>query len=136
MNLNELIIDASKEANDIISKLDSSPFSEKAYTRLEDKFNEYISSLIVESIKISKRQKADLVSQSHIEQANDYLISKRKSKWSYLFGTLGGVFLGTAVSNTFGMLVFNTTFTVVGIAATIIIGMIGVFLVTMNLNNN
>ena len=134
-NPNELI-DAIREANDLISKLDSSPFSPKAYTRLKDKFNEYISSIIVESIKISKRQKADIVSQSHIEQANDNLISKRKGKWSYLLGTLGGIFLGTAASNTFGMLVLGTTFAVSGIVATIVIGMIGAFLIAINLNNN
>lgn len=134
-NTDELI-DAIKEANDVVSKLDSSPFSEKAYTRLKDKVSEYISSIIIESIKISKRQKADLVSQNHIEQANDNLISKRKGKWSYLAGTLGGVFLGTAASNTFGMMVLNTTFTVVGIAATIVIGMLGAFLIALNLNND
>jgi len=74
--------------------------------------------------------------QNHIEQANDNLISKRKGKWSYLLGTLGGIFLGTAASNTFGMLVLNTTYTVGGITTTIVIGMIGAFLIAINLNNN
>jgi len=134
-NTNELI-DALKEANDTVSKLDASPFSDKAYTRLKEKISEYISSIIVESIKISKRQKADIVSQNHIELANDNLISKRKGKWSYLLGTLGGIFLGTAATNTFGMLVLNATYTVVGIAATILLGILGAFFIAINLNNN
>ena len=132
---NNKLIDAIKEANDVVSILDLSPFSEQAYTRLKDKFNEYISSLIVESIKISKRQKADLVSQSHIEQANDNLIFKRKGKWRYLAGTLGGVFFGTAATNTFSMLVSDINFTPIATTATIVIGMIGAFLVAINLNN-
>ena len=131
MNLNEAI----KEANNALSKLDSSPFSDKAYSSLNEKIGDYIGTLITDAIKISKRHKADVVSQNHIEEANDNLISKRKGRWKFLAGTIGGVFLGATASNSFSMLVLNTTFSMTGIISTIIIGIIGSFLIAINLNN-
>jgi hypothetical protein len=130
-DLNEAI----NEANNTLSEFDSSPFTSKAYESLKDKISSYIGQIITESIRISKRHKADLVSQTHVEDASDNLISKKRGKLSYLAGTLGGIFLGATVSNIFGMLVLNQTFTTTGIIITIIIGIVGAFLIAINLGN-
>lgn len=103
---------------------------------LRQKITDYIGDLISESLRVSKRHKADIVSQNHIEQANEHLISKRRSKLSYLAGTLGGIFLGATVSNIFGMMVLNQTYTITGIIVTVSIGVIGSFLISFNLNND
>lgn len=126
--------DAITEASQTLNTFESSPFSDKAYDSLKDKVATYIGHIITESIRISKRHKADLVSQSHIEAASDNLISKKRSKLNYLAGTLGGIFLGATVSNIFGMLVLNQTFNSTGIVITILIGIIGSFLIAINLN--
>ena len=134
-NISNQLSDAIKEANDTLNSFESSPFSEKAYDSLKENITSYIGQIITESIRISKRHKADLVSQSHVEDANDNLISKKRSKLNYLAGTLGGIFLGATVSNIFGMLVLNQVFNNAGIIATIIIGIFGAFLVAVNLSN-
>ena len=102
----------------------------------KSKISDYISSLVAESIKISKRQNADSVSQSHIEQANDQLVVKRRGKYNYLGGTVGGILLGATISNVFGMMVLNTAYSLTGIVTTVVIGIVGTFLVAFNLNNS
>jgi len=129
--LNEAI----NEANNTLNSLGTSPFTNRAYESLKEKIATYIGQIITESIRISKRHKADLVSQSHIETASDNLISKKRSKLNYLSGTLGGIFLGATVSNIFGMLVLNQAFNTSGIIITIALGIIGAFLIAINVNN-
>lgn len=134
-NLPKKLSDAIDEANAALEKADATPFSDKAYESLRQKISDYIGSLISESLRISKRHKADIVSQNHIEQANEHLISKRRSKLNYLAGTLGGIFLGATVSNIFGMMVLNQTYSLTGIITTLVIGVVGSFLISINLNN-
>lgn len=131
IELNEAI----KEANNELDKLKISPFSEKAYITLKDKISEFIGQLITESIKISKREHSDLISQTQVEQATANLISKRKSKSNYIIGTLGGILLGSTISNIFGMLILNQVFSTVGIILTLLTGIIGTFMVTINVKN-
>jgi len=135
-NLPKNLYDAIEEANTALEQADSAPFSDKAYESLRQKISDYIGNLISESLRISKRNKADIVSQNHIEQANEHLISKRRSKLNYLAGTLGGIFLGATVSNIFGMMALNQTYSSTGIIITVVIGVVGSFLISINLNNN
>lgn len=126
---------AIEEADALLNNIEPSPFSAQAYGCLRDKITSYIGQLISESVKISKRHKADLVSQNHIERASDNLVSKKRGRLNYLIGTLGGIFLGATVSNIFGMLVLNQIYTTSGIVITISTGILGAFMIAINLND-
>jgi hypothetical protein len=83
------------------------PFSENSYSLLKTKIASYVSELVRESIKISKRHHADNVSAAHVEQASEYLVSSSSKKLFRHLGTLGGILLGAAISNLLAMTIAN-----------------------------
>ncbi len=109
------------------------PFTKQAFDKFKEKIGIYISSLYIESQKTAKRHKADNISESHIYLASEYLIKNKDSKISKLLGILGGTFLGATVSNLLAMTVLGQTFETLGLITTIILGIIGSFLIGINL---
>jgi len=109
------------------------PFTKQAFDKFREKIGIYISSLYVESQKIAKRHKADNISESHIDLASEYLIKNKAGRISKLLGILGGTFLGATVSNLLAMTVLGQTYETLGLVITIILGIIGSFLIGINL---
>lgn len=109
------------------------PFTKQAFDKFKEKIGVYISSLYVESQKTAKRHKADNISESHIDLASEYLIKNKDSKISKLLGILGGTFLGATVSNLLAMTILGQTYETLGLVVTIILGIIGSFLIGINL---
>ncbi len=109
------------------------PFTPKAFEKYKEKIGVYISGLYIESLKTSKRHQADNISESHVELASNYLIKNSGSKVSKFFGILGGTFLGATVSNLVAMTALGQTFNSIGIFITIILGVIGSFMIGINL---
>ena|SRR6218665_58609 len=109
------------------------PFTKKGYDIFKEKIGIYIGSLYLESQKTAKRHKADTISKSHVETASSYLIKNHDSKISKLSGVLGGVLLGAAVSNLLAMTVLGQAFNTLGIVTTIVLGIIGSFMVGINM---
>lgn len=109
------------------------PFTIQGFNKFKEKTDVYISSLYVESQKTAKRHKADNISESHIDIASEYLIKNKDSKISKLLGILGGTFLGATVSNLLAMTVLGQKFETIGLVITIILGIIGSFLIGINL---
>ena len=64
-----------QEAEHHFADLDSGPFSPQAFHILKLKISAYVRSLIVESAKVSRRRRADVISAAHVEQASEYLVS-------------------------------------------------------------
>lgn len=116
-----------------IDNLNISPLSSKAYDFLKQNITDYIRDILSEAFRIAKRQKADNVSQSHIEQASINLIAKRKSKWKYLVGTIGGILLGTGFSNIYTMASGKINFFQVMITAVFLT--LGSILITLNITD-
>lgn len=109
------------------------PFSKKAFNKFKEKIGIYISALYIESLKTAKRHKTDNISESHVETASSYLIKNSDSKISKLSGIVGGAFLGATVSNIIAMTALGQTFSTVGLVTTIILGILGSFLIGINL---
>ena len=93
-NLNEVI----ERANAELNKADSTPFSEHAFKEFEEQVGTYTVELIKESVKRAKRHQAEGVSSSDVRHASQYLVSSPSHKIYRHAGTLGGVFVGTALS--------------------------------------
>ena len=86
---------------------DPGPFSPQAFRILKLKISAYVRSLIVESAKISRRSRADVISAAHVEQASDYLVTTSSRRWIRHVGTVGGIFLGASLSNFLAMTTGN-----------------------------
>ncbi|NNJ84100.1 MAG: hypothetical protein HKP13_04060 [Gammaproteobacteria bacterium] len=83
----------------LLQSADPSSFSPSAFTTLETRIGQYISELVSESIKVSKRHQADTVSAAHVERANEYLVTNTSRRIYRHLGTVGGVLLGAALSH-------------------------------------
>ena len=64
-----------EQAENQLQATDSSPFSPPAFSTLKDKIAQHITELINESVKVSKRHRADTVSAAHVERASEYLVT-------------------------------------------------------------
>jgi hypothetical protein len=103
----------SQEIDNRLASMDPTPFSEVAFDAYKTKVARYMSELFDESIKMSRRQDADVVSAAHVDRASEYLVSSSRSRVARHVGTFGGVFLGAGVSQILAMAAVSQ-FTVVG----------------------
>lgn len=121
------------DVDNTITNISHREFTEKAFQKYKESIAIYISSLFVESQKSANRDKADNISTSHVELATKYLVKYSKNKTTRLFGILGGLLLGSTLSNLFSMTVFGQQYNVIGLIMTIIFGIIGSFLIGINI---
>jgi hypothetical protein len=113
--------------------LDSAPptlFSPAAYSLLKKKISEYVGELINESLKVSKRRQSDMVSVAHVERASEYLIASTGRRLFRHIGTVGGIFLGAAISNLLTMTSANQ-FSTLAILVTTALGIVGAFMIAL-----
>jgi len=121
-----------EEAERKLAGVDRGPFSPQAFRVLKLKISDYVRSLIVESAKISRRRRADVISATHIEQASDYLVTSSSRRWFRHVGTLGGIFLGASLSNFLSMVSANQySATAVIVSAILAVG--GAFAVALHI---
>ncbi len=99
----ELAHDVVAQAEAQLREVSPSPFSPPAFGLLKANISEYVSELIGESIKVSKRHRADTVSAAHVERAAEYLVSSTSRRIYRHLGTVGGILLGAALSNMLAM---------------------------------
>lgn len=119
-----------KSAETEINNIPPSPFSPHAFDVLKFKIVEYISDLVNESIKVSKRHQSDTVSAAHVERASEYLISSTTKRIFRHLGTIGGILLGAALSNLLAMTIagqYSASSTLISSA----LGIVGAFLIAL-----
>lgn len=122
-----------KDVDFATQNIETEPFTTKAFEKFKAKIGVYISSLYNESLKTARRHKTDNISESHVDTASSYLIKNRDSKVSKLLGILGGALLGAAISNIFALTILGQLFNTLGLVMTIVVGVIGGFLIGINL---
>lgn len=121
-----------EQAEKELTTSDSLPFSPPAYSVLKWKIAEYISDLVIESVKVSKRHRADTVSAAHVEQASAYLVSSTSRRIFRHLGTIGGILLGAAISNLLAMTIANQ-YTATSTIVSAILGIIGAFMIALHM---
>ena len=107
-------------------------FSPSAVSSLETSIRDYISELVLESIKSSKRDNVDVVSAKHVDRAHEYLVSSSQRRLFRHLGTVGGIILGAGLSNTLALVTANT-FSATGVLLSVGLGLIGSFLVAFHI---
>jgi hypothetical protein len=121
-----------KIAEEELSHTDPSPFSPSAFDRVKQKISEYTVELITESVKVARRHDSDSVSPSYVDRASEYLVSHSGNKTYRHLGTIGGILLGAVGSNVLSMITTHQ-FTLGGIIVTVILTLVGSFLVAVNM---
>jgi len=121
-----------KEAETQLQSIDPSPFSPPAFGTLKAKIAQHVTELINESIKVSKRHRADTVSAAHVERASDYLVSSTSRRVYRHLGTVGGILLGAALSNILAMTLAGQ-YTGVGTILSATLGIGGAFMIALHI---
>ena len=65
---------AIRQAEKAVADTDSEPFSPQAFQALQKIVAWFISELVEQSVRVSKRHRADSVAESHVESAARYLV--------------------------------------------------------------
>ena len=129
---NKIVEDIIQHANAQLQAIPASPFSPNAFTVLKEKIAQHIAELVTESIKVSRRYRSDTVSAAHVERASEYLVTSSSRRLFRHLGTVGGIFLGAALSNFLAMTVagqYSATSTLVSAA----LGIVGAFMVALHI---
>lgn len=133
--LNDEIRDLIQSADDELRSIPASPFSSNAYACLISKIGTYVSELITESLKVSKRHRADTVSAAHVEQASAYLVASTSSRLFRHLGTMGGILFGAGLSNILAMTIANQ-YTPLSTIISLALGIIGAFLIALHMGKD
>src|SRR5579864_298744 len=118
-----------------LQSVESHPFSPPAFSALKDKISEYIVQLIMESIQVSKRHRADTVSAAHVEQASDDLASGVSRRFFRYVGAGGGILLGISLAPFLSVSAANAApqFTIPGLVVSGAIGLLGTFMIAFHI---
>jgi len=90
---------AISRADAVLAGANHLAFSASAFARLKERVSQYIGELVDESIKAARHHGADAVSAAHVDRASEQLAASLSRRLFRLFGVVGGVFFGTALSN-------------------------------------
>ena len=124
--------DALADAQQRLLDGDAGPFSTGAYRQLQTEITDYITSLVRTATNTARRHRADIVSLSDVQKAADYLSSDPAARFSRHIGTVGGILVGAAVSNALTM-VTTEVLTVTGVAVTVVLTLVGAFMVAFHI---
>lgn len=109
-------------------ELNNNPFTEQGFTEYRRQISEFIFQLYEESLRISERDKSDVISGSYVVEAVSNLRKKNKSKYINIINTIGGILIGTTFTNIVSMLVKQNQTSSLEIIITVSSGIIGAFL--------
>jgi hypothetical protein len=132
MNPEQVAQTVVQEAENQLQETDSSPFSAPAFSALKEKIGQHITELVNESVKVSKRHRADTVSAAHVERASEYLVTSTSRRIYRHLGTLGGILLGAALSNILAMTLAGQ-YTGGGTIVSASLGIVGAFMIALHI---
>lgn len=136
MNSNErgenTVVKVTAEAESRLDQFDRSPFSQPAFDILKTKISEYVTDIVGESIRISKRSNTDSVSEFHVKLAAEYLTTSSSRRIFRHIGTIGGIILGASLSNILGMTLTNS-YTGGGVILSAILSISGAFMIAFHI---
>lgn len=135
MNINNLE-ESIKKGSDELKNIDATPFTNSGFDYFKIKIEEYIKALFLESIKSSKRDDVDMISIKHIDSASKFLHKSSRLRFQNFYLSIGGLLLGSCISNLFSMTMLGASFNILGMSLTIIFGIIGAFLLGKSLFDN
>lgn len=121
-----------REAERQLATADSAPFSVQSFHLLKLKASAYIRSLIIESDRVARRRRADVISAADVEDASDYLVTSSSQRWFRHLGTVGGILLGASLSNFLAMITSNQ-YSPTGVTTSAVLAVLGAFGVALHI---
>ena len=113
------------------SNIPYQPFSPEGYRNFKLKIAIYISTFYIEAQQSAKWRRANVISDSDVDDAFNNLIRNTQSKTSKLLGIIGGLLTGAVLSHIFAVISKNEINTLEFII-TVIFGLIGGALLAIN----
>lgn len=110
----------------------STPFSEQAFLEFQDQIEIYAIEMVRESVKRAKRHQAEGVSSSDVRHASQYLVSNTSHRIYRHAGTLAGLLLGTAFSNT-AAIITTSQYGQGGVILTFVLALVGTTFITIHM---
>lgn len=132
---NSIVAQATQQAEAALSEINLESFSPKAFEAFQRAINWFIAELVDQSVKVSKRHRADNVAESHVETAVQFLVGDAPGRIFRHLGTIGGILLGAGLSNFLSMVTTKVT-TVPSVAITVALAVIGAFLVALHIGRD
>lgn len=77
-------------------------FSNRAEEALNQKVQQFRVKLVRDAAELAKRDRSDVVSVGHVEQASDQLVPRKNSRLYRHVGYVAGIVVGAGLSATFG----------------------------------
>ena len=127
-NLEEVI----EHVNAELKQTSNTPFSGQAFEEFKERLKDYSGDLIAESVKRAKRHQAEGVSSSDVRDASHYLVSNTSHRIYRHAGTLAGLLLGTALSNSLAIITTNQ-YGLSGVILTFVLSLVGTSLITIHI---
>ena len=112
---------------------EKSPFSNEGFIEFRQKISQYIIQLFDESIRNARRSDIEIVSPTHVKNASNYLIKKKNSKKTTILKTIGGLLLGSSLSNIYSISIYSINYSTFNILLTIFFAITGSFLLGLHL---
>lgn len=128
----DILLKIIQEVDKRLEKINHSPFSTEAFETLKEKVGQYITELVLESIKTSERYQSDTISKTYVERASLYLFSSKSRKLYKNLGMLGGIILGASVSNIFTMIT-SRNYSTLGVILAIVLVSSAIFMITLGM---
>ena len=107
-------------------------FSDAGFQQLKNIIGVFIEELVWEAARVAKWSRADTISAAHVDEAAERLVNSVSRRLYRHLGTVGGLILGTALSQTVTMLA-DQRFTTPGVIISASFGIIGAFLVALHI---
>lgn len=121
----------SKQKLDVEETLPFSP-SAFAFSFLKQQVASYISDLVSESVKVSRRHRSDTVSISHIELASANLTYSIRRKFYKVLGMIGGIFFGIGLTMYVDMTI-SEQLSLKAVSWSLVLGIFGVIMIVIQL---
>ncbi|MBA7658214.1 hypothetical protein ES703_66163 [subsurface metagenome] len=121
-----------QDADKRLEKINHSPFSTEAFATLKEKVGQYVTELVLESIKTSERYQSDTISKTYVERASLYLFSSKSRKLYKNLGMFGGIILGASVSNIITMIT-SGNYSTLGVILAIVLVSAAIFMITLGM---
>lgn len=100
------------------------PFSVAGFDRLKLRIAEFISELVAESIRVSKRHQADSISPAYVDRAAEHLASGKSAMWRRVVGGIGGLIAGVGLT-TAGAMIQQNSYTTRGVLLSLVCIVLG-----------